>query len=114
MGHTGAITARQVSNHTPVSVNLWVGKTLDGRTRDFRSSTYHSRKIDPVLGGDGRTWLAQVAPSSHGRWTAFFLTFHYASPSPGMKDWKTSTEVSVVPVTRPFPPSETRANYLFR
>ena len=67
----------------------WYGCVNEAVT--WNSSTLQEREHRSFV------WEASVSAPADGRWTAFFLTFHWPT---GLR---LSTEVSVVPVTFPFP-----------
>ena len=118
---TGAITAKlDKAGPAPSQVIFWQATTCNSKRRDFRlhnADTGEScRKcghagypgcVNQAVAWSGSevqqtdhrslTWEASATPPSDGRWTAFFLTFHWPT---GLK---LSTEVSVMPVTLPFP-----------
>mmetsp|Transcript_114598 Transcript_114598/g.304647 ORF Transcript_114598/g.304647 Transcript_114598/m.304647 type:complete len:513 (-) Transcript_114598:60-1598(-) len=110
----GSIAVRQVSDHTPSSVTVVGAKTKDGEARDFRGNDLMRNgwmKYGPLapLAGHDRTWLAkspenfQKLPPKDFRWCGFYVELEYESPRPGGPPLRLTTEVSVVPNTRPFP-----------
>jgi len=100
---TGAISVRQLSGPSPTSVSLWSARTDGNASRDFGSSLWSpAAQLQALPAREGRAWLAELAPED-GRWTAFYVAFDFAADSLGGRPWSTSTEVSVVPLTRPYP-----------
>lgn len=100
---TGAINVKQVSEHTPTSVKLWSAQTAGGSRRDFRSATWkETGDLSPLSNGDGLAWGASI-PAQGSRWIGFYIAFEYEAPRPGGSPIRMTTEVSVVPNTRPFP-----------
>jgi len=98
----GSILVKQVSAHTPTSVIQMASKTRGDKIRDFRKTAWKAHAfLEPLEGGDGRTWLA--TPPSADKWVAFYVSFEYAPPVKGASPWRVTTEVSVTPDTRPFP-----------
>jgi len=97
---TGAISVRQLSGPSPTSVSLWSARSDGNVLRDFRSSLWSPQVGLQALPAGG--WLAELAPEA-GHWTAFYVAFEFAAASLGGRPWSLSTEVSVVPLTRPFP-----------
>lgn len=110
---TGDIAVRQVSAHKPLRVSVWTAHTPTSRTRDFRSATYVEGALKAKPGADGRTWVVHANPPQDG-WTAIFAELAYEPVVPNAPEYRVSTEVSVVPATRPFAADPKRANYVFR
>jgi len=121
---TGAISAQQLTHHTP-TVTLWQATTCNNKRRDFRVVTavnetecaqcgyqiadgkcyntkvqWTSSKVEE--GGQRGMYVAGVEPPSDGRWTAFFLRFEYPSMKEGLPPVKLSTGASVMPNNYPF------------
>jgi len=117
---TGALTAKlDKASPPPSEVVFWQATTCDSQRRDFRlhnadkgetcrkcgyqslygclneAVTWQSSTME--IQHRSFVWEASVSAPADGRWTAFFLTFHWPT---GLR---LSTEVSVVPVTFPFP-----------
>lgn len=119
---TGAISARQLTNHTP-KVTLWQATTCNSKRRDFRLITavnecsecgyqladgkcYNSKvqwSSSLVKEGDQKgMYIADIQPPADGRWTAFFLQFEYPPMKEGLPPVKLSTGASVAPNKYPF------------
>jgi len=118
---TGALTAKlDKTSPAPSEVVFWQATTCDSQRRDFRLHNADRGETCRKCGYEGWygcvneavtwnsstlqerehrsfVWEASVSAPADGRWTAFFLTFHWPT---GLR---LSTEVSVVPVTFPFP-----------
>ena len=118
---TGTLTATlNKASPAPSEVLFWQATTCNSQRRDFRLHNADSGEACRLCGHveypgcvnqavawnkssmqevehRSFTWQASVTPPADGRWTAFFFTFHWPN---GLQ---LSTEVSVMPVTLPFP-----------
>eukprot|EP00440_Ansanella_granifera_P067390 gb/GFBE01073096.1/.p1 GENE.gb/GFBE01073096.1/~~gb/GFBE01073096.1/.p1 ORF type:complete len:533 (+),score=87.84 gb/GFBE01073096.1/:1-1599(+) len=125
---TGAISATVTSSEVkPRAVRLWQAMTCgsDGR-RDFRLKTldppercmacgisvsntcikstggnYESQPLERAPGA--AAWVASVEVPAKDQFTAFFIEFEFSGPTAEAEPWQLATEVSVVPLTYPFP-----------
>lgn len=121
---TGAISARQITDHSP-TVTLWQATTCNNKRRDFRVISYGNETECfecgyPVADGkcyntkvqwtsskleeseQSRMYVGEIKPPADGRWTAFFLRFEYPPMKEGLPPVKISTGASVVPNKYPF------------
>ena len=101
---TGTITVTQISDHTPLQVNMWSAKTATNHRRDFRVINGNNATECKAEGGlfiksknmcgnlksfwkkktltrnkDG-TWTASMDVDPSGKWTAFFVHMEYEGP----------------------------------
>ncbi len=125
---SGAITV--TNNDTilkPSKVIMHYATTLDNKTRDFRLVTapppakchgvvlkgecihpvlWYGKELTPsasLASSSGESkYIATRDPPANGAWTAFFVELQY----PGFHNttFHTTSEVSIVPFTYPFPP----------
>jgi PhoPQ-activated pathogenicity-related protein len=125
-GTHGTIVAKEVSG-TPTKVILYSAENLTNKRRDFRwivkaddaTNTCHwpfiavpkkpGMCLQPILwkeevivkNPDGEYIVSKAIPET-GRYTAFFLGFHYKSPA--LTEYRMTTQIAVLPATYPFPP----------
>jgi PhoPQ-activated pathogenicity-related protein len=84
----------------PSTARLWEATNV--KARDFRVETIGKGFNYHDLSDQGNnTYVGRVAVPNRG-WRAFFVELTY--PTPSGKEFKTTTDVRVVPDVLPFPP----------
>jgi hypothetical protein len=96
----GSVTVATID--APKAVNLW--QASNSVTRDFRLVTIGAAwTATPLFDQGGGIYIAD-APEPNEGWTAFFVELVYESTfqNPGEYDYRFTTEMRVLPESRPF------------